>query len=111
MPRRSPTRSSTPATAPIAGPGSDVAARWRRWSALADRLLKVSDVAELLQLRIDHVYKLAREGWIPHLKFGRVLRFRSEAIERWLEEQSEVMAQATKAGGSVRVCHARLLAR
>jgi excisionase family DNA binding protein len=35
---------------------------------------------------VDHVYKLAREQRIPHLKFGRSLRFRFEAITRWLED-------------------------
>lgn len=54
---------------------------------MADRLLRAEDVAERLQLRIDHIYKLAREGQIPHLRFGRTLRFRSEAINRWLEEE------------------------
>jgi excisionase family DNA binding protein len=49
-----------------------------------DRLLTAEDVAELLQLRTDRVYALARAGEIPHLRFGRTLRFRREAIERWL---------------------------
>ena len=56
---------------------------------MADRLLRAEDVAERLQLRVDHIYKLAREGQIPHLRFGRSLRFRSEAITRWLEEQEQ----------------------
>ena len=54
---------------------------------MADRLLCAEDVAEWLQLRVDHIYKLAREGQIPHLRFGRTLRFRGEAIDHWLEEQ------------------------
>ena len=54
---------------------------------MADPLLRAEDVAERLQLRVDHIYKLAREGQIPHLRFGRSLRFRADAIDRWLEEQ------------------------
>jgi excisionase family DNA binding protein len=54
---------------------------------VTDRLLTAEDVAEQLRLRVDHVYKLAREQQIPHLRFGRTLRFRSEAITRWLEEE------------------------
>lgn len=38
---------------------------------------------------VDHIYKLAREQRIPHLRFGRALRFRTEAITRWLEEEEE----------------------
>jgi excisionase family DNA binding protein len=38
-------------------------------------------------MRVDYVYALARREEIPHLKFGRTLRFRAEAITHWLEEQ------------------------
>ena len=54
---------------------------------MAERLLKVSEVAELLQLRTDRVYALARAGEIPCIRFGRTLRFRRESVDRWLEEQ------------------------
>ena len=53
---------------------------------MADPLLDAQAVAEILGLPVDHVYKLAREGRVPHLRFGRTLRFRAEAITRWLEE-------------------------
>ena len=49
------------------------------------KLLTAPEVAEILGLRLDHVYKLAREEQIPHLRFGRSLRFREEAIEEWLQ--------------------------
>jgi excisionase family DNA binding protein len=54
---------------------------------VADRLLRAEDVAERLQLPVDHVYRLCREQRIPHLRFGRTLRFRDEAITRWPEEE------------------------
>ena len=31
--------------------------------------------------------QLAREGRVPHLRLGRTLRFRAEAIDEWLREQ------------------------
>jgi excisionase family DNA binding protein len=34
-------------------------------------------------------YALAREDRIPHLRFGRTLRFRAEAIDQWLQEQEQ----------------------
>jgi excisionase family DNA binding protein len=49
------------------------------------RLLNAGEVAERLGMRIDFVYALARKDEIPHLRFGRTLRFRAEAIDRWLE--------------------------
>ena len=56
---------------------------------MADQLLRADDVAERLQLRVDHIYKLARERQIPHLRFGRTLRFRAEAIDQWLRDQEQ----------------------
>jgi excisionase family DNA binding protein len=50
----------------------------------ASRLLTAEDVAEIIGMRVDYVYALSRRGQIPHLRFGRTLRFRAEAIEAWL---------------------------
>ena len=54
---------------------------------MADRLLTADEVAERLQLTTDFVYALVRRGAIPHLRFGRTVRFRSEAVDRWLEAE------------------------
>jgi excisionase family DNA binding protein len=54
---------------------------------MAERLLTVDDIAQLIGMRADYVYALARRGEIPHLRFGRTVRFRNESIERWLQEQ------------------------
>lgn len=48
------------------------------------RLLNAEEVAEIIVMRVDYVYALSRRGQIPHLRFGRTLRFRSEAIDQWL---------------------------
>ena len=54
---------------------------------MADRLLDAEAVADLIGMRIDFVYRLVRRDEIPHLRFGRRVRFRADAITRWLEEQ------------------------
>lgn len=54
---------------------------------MSSRLLTAPQVAELIGMRVDYVYALARRDEIPHLKFGRTLRFRTEAIQRWLEQE------------------------
>ena len=56
---------------------------------MTDRLLDAAAVAELIGMRVDFVYLLVRRGEIPHLRFGRTVRFRSEAIDRWLEESEQ----------------------
>jgi excisionase family DNA binding protein len=52
-------------------------------------LLNAEQVAERIGMTTDFVYRLAREKRIPHLKFGRTLRFRAEAIEDWIEKQEQ----------------------
>lgn len=49
-----------------------------------DRLLTAEEVAEILGMRVDYIYALSRRGQIPHLRFGRTLRYRAEAIDAWL---------------------------
>lgn len=52
-----------------------------------DRLLDAHDVARLIGMRKDYVWSLCRDGEIPHVRFGRHLRFRRQAIEEWLRER------------------------
>lgn len=52
--------------------------------ASTGRLLTAEEVAEIIGMRVDYVYALSRRRQIPHLRFGRTLRFRAEAIEAWL---------------------------
>jgi len=48
------------------------------------RMLRVSQVAELLDLPERRVRILAREGVIPRVKVGRQVRFNSAEIEAWI---------------------------
>jgi excisionase family DNA binding protein len=53
---------------------------------VSDRLLSAGQVAGKIGMTTDFVYALTRRDAIPYLRFGRTLRFRAEAIDRWLEE-------------------------
>lgn len=57
-------------------------------SAAAEPLWKVPDVARYLSLSTSWVYKEAEAGRLPCLRIGASLRFRPEAIRRWVECQS-----------------------
>lgn len=50
------------------------------------RMLRASDVAELLDLPVKRVHILAREGVIPRIKVGRQVRFNPIEIQAWLNE-------------------------
>jgi excisionase family DNA binding protein len=49
-------------------------------------LLTAGEVADLLGVRASWVYDRARARGIPHLRLGRHVRFRLEAVEAWIEE-------------------------
>lgn len=77
----------------------------------APRLLTADDVAVILRVPRSLIYALARRGELPAIRIGeRYVRFRGEAIERWLErregadrelgEPSSVRRTIGRTGGS-----------
>ncbi|EGD51730.1 DNA binding domain protein, excisionase family [Thermoanaerobacter ethanolicus JW 200] len=50
------------------------------------KLLKLSDVAEILDIKIDRIYALARQGIIPVVRIGRQLRVDPEKLQEWIEQ-------------------------
>ncbi len=67
------------------------------------RVLIAVEVAELLKVPVPRIYELARQGRIPHVRIGRQVRFRQEAIETWLttleSSQSEETSRSVAAQG------------
>lgn len=54
-----------------------------------DRLLTAEAVAEIVGLRVDYIWALCRANEIPHLRFGRIKRFRRSAVLEWLEQREQ----------------------
>ena len=50
------------------------------------RLLTPEDIAELLQVDRETVYRMARRGDLPAIKVARHWRFRAAGIDRWLQQ-------------------------
>jgi excisionase family DNA binding protein len=48
-------------------------------------VLSIEELSAYLKIPKSTLYKLVREGKVPCQKIGRHLRFRKEAIDRWLE--------------------------
>jgi excisionase family DNA binding protein len=48
------------------------------------KLLRSDEVATLLDVSLDRVTALAREGHIPAIRCGRAWRFCPEQIDRWI---------------------------
>lgn len=48
-------------------------------------LLNINQVADRLGVEVRHVRRLVHERRIPYLKWGHLLRFDPDEIERWLD--------------------------
>jgi excisionase family DNA binding protein len=60
-----------------------------------EKLLKVTEVSEILQVSPKTVYNWVCYGYIPHFKVntsrggGGALRFRQSDLEQWLEKRKQ----------------------
>ncbi len=54
-----------------------------------EKLLTVDQVCELLQVSKSLVYKWVHYGYIPHVKIGKILRFREIDLIGWLKRRSQ----------------------
>jgi len=56
-------------------------------------ILTMKDICDLLRVHPSTVYKMVRQGKIPSFRIGSDWRFRTDAIERWMAEQSKDVPQ------------------
>lgn len=52
------------------------------------KLLTPEQVAEQLGVKKSTIYKWTHEGYIPHVKLGRLVRFRQPDIDVWIAKKS-----------------------
>lgn len=52
-------------------------------SDLSNKVLTISEVAQLLRVHASTVYRLAKAGQLPAFKLGDGWRFNSEDVDRW----------------------------
>jgi excisionase family DNA binding protein len=64
--------------------------------------LKVSDIAKLLGVTPQHIYKMAASGRIPAFRISGSVRFDPDEVATWLQvKQTPIVA--TRRTGSARV--------
>ena len=56
---------------------------------LMQKLLTISQVAEVLQVSRSLIYKWVHYDFVPHIKIGNVLRFRESELIRWIKRRSQ----------------------
>ena len=53
------------------------------------KVMTAEELAVYLQFNRTTIYKMARDGMIPAIKFENVWRFSKDAIDAWLKVRSE----------------------
>ena len=53
------------------------------------QLMTPQQIAEMLQVKPSTIYQWVHEGFIPHVKVGRLLRFRECDLMAWLEKRAK----------------------
>ncbi len=48
------------------------------------KIMTISEVAELLKVHPITVYRLIKQGKLPYFRIGRILRFDADQLEDWL---------------------------
>ena len=54
-------------------------------------LLNVKEAAEFLNVKESTVYRLSRNGTLPHFRVGRSVRFSKERLENYLANPTVVV--------------------
>ncbi len=52
-----------------------------------EKLLTIDELAEVLSAKKSTIYQWVHLGLIPHMKVGRLLRFKEGDIEKWLSSK------------------------
>jgi excisionase family DNA binding protein len=52
-----------------------------------NNLLTAQELAEILKVNEQTIYRWAREGKLPRVKIGSSIRFDREQVRSWLEAQ------------------------
>ena len=70
----------------------------RAWRA-DERALTATQVAAMLQISSDTVYRLAARGELPGCKVGKQWRFSKASVQEWFEGQAHPGAHQDAGGG------------
>jgi excisionase family DNA binding protein len=61
---------------------------FQRLAYMNGSLLTADEVAEYLQVKRSWVYAATRANRIPHVRLGRYVRYRQDAVEQWIGEKA-----------------------
>ena len=50
------------------------------------RLLNAQEIAEFIGVQQSTIYQWTHQGFIPHIKVGKLVRFREDDVMKWLSK-------------------------
>lgn len=60
-----------------------------------DTYWTIADVSRFLKVKVKTLYALVSSGDIPHYRVGRLIRFKKEDIDAWMESNRKVRKDPT----------------
>ncbi|NIS15702.1 MAG: helix-turn-helix domain-containing protein [Aliifodinibius sp.] len=49
----------------------------------------MQEIAEYLGVKESTIYKWTHEEYIPHIKLGKFLRFKTRDIDKWIDKKAK----------------------
>jgi len=53
-----------------------------------EKLLTPQEIAEVLGVQPSTIYQWTHQGYIPHVKLGKFVRFKEKDVEKWVERKA-----------------------
>ena len=54
-----------------------------------EKLLSVQEASELLGVKVSTLYSWIHQGFVPHIKLGRLVKFSTSDLSQWVEERKQ----------------------
>jgi len=54
-----------------------------------EKLLTPQEIADILGVQPSTIYQWTHQGYIPHVKLGKFVRFKAKDVEKWVERKEE----------------------
>lgn len=64
--------------------------------SIMTKLLTPQQIAEILGVKPSTIYQWTHQGFIPHVKLGRLVRFKEAEIAKWVDKRSRIGRKTRK---------------
>lgn len=55
-----------------------------------DKLLTPQEMADCLGVKVSTIYQWTHQEYIPHIKMGKLVRFREGDVVKWMDQRSVI---------------------